>query len=197
MAKKENNFWTGIKTLILIICCFWVLSLFYTGVFNVEDVYKLRYPTNYAEYVTKYSAIYDVDEYLVYSIIRSESNYKEDVVSNKGAMGLMQIMPDTGKWVAEKLAIKNFTSQDLLDSEKNIMIGVWYFKYLLDKFNGELSLAIAAYNAGPTNVSKWLEQEEYSNDGLTLNNIPFEETKKYEKKIMNTYTMYKKIYLGI
>lgn len=197
MAKKKNNFWTGIKNLILIICCFWVLSLFYTGFLNVEDVYRLRYPTSYAEHVTKYSAMYDVDEYLVYSIIRSESNYKEDAVSNKGAMGLMQIMPDTGKWVAQKLEIKNFTSQDLLDSEKNIMIGVWYFKYLLDKFDGKLSLAVAAYNAGPTNVTKWLEQEEYSNDGETLHNIPFEETRKYEQKVMNTYTMYKKIYLGI
>ena len=197
MAKKKNNFWAGIKNLILIICCFWVLSLFYTGFLNVEDVYKLRYPISYAEYVSKYSNMYDVDEYLVYSIIRAESNYEEDAVSNKGAMGLMQIMPDTGKWVAEKLEIENFTPQDLLDSEKNIMIGVWYFKYLLDKFDGELSLAVTAYNAGPTNVNKWLSQKEYSNNGQTLITIPFEETRKYERKVMNAYTMYKKIYQGI
>ena len=158
---------------------------------------KVNYPIKYTSCVNKYTSEYKLDKTLVYAIIKCESSFNKNATSKVGAMGLMQIMPDTGKWVAEKLAIKNFTSQDLLDSEKNIMIGVWYFKYLLDKFNGELSLAIAAYNAGPTNVSKWLEQEEYSNDGLTLNNIPFEETKKYEKKVMNTYTMYKKIYLGI
>lgn len=195
--KKKNSFWDGIKNLILIICCFWILSLFYTGFLNVEDVYKLRYPTSYAEYVSKYSNLYNVDEYLVYSIIRAESNYEEDAVSNKGAMGLMQIMPDTGEWVAEKLEIENFTPQDLLDAEKNIMIGVWYFKYLLDKFDGELSLAITAYNAGPTNVNKWLSQKEYSDNGKTLSMIPFEETRKYERKVMNAYTMYNKIYQGI
>ena len=197
MAKKKNTFWDGIKSLILIVCCFWVLSFFYKGYLNVEDIYKLRYPTSYAEHVSKYAAMYDVDEYLVYSIIRAESNYKNDAISNKGAMGLMQIMPDTGEWVAEKLKLENFTPEDLLDSEKNIMIGVWYFKYLLDKFDGKLSLAVTAYNAGPTNVNKWLSQKEYSDNGEMLNTIPFEETRKYEKKVMNNYTMYKKIYEGI
>lgn len=197
MTKKKNNFWTGIKNLILIIACFWVLSVFYKGFLNVEDVYKLRYPTEYEEFVLKYSNMYDVDEYLVYSIIRSESNYTKDAVSNKGAIGLMQIMPDTGMWVAEKLKIENFTSEDLFDTEKNIMIGVWYFKYLLDKFNGEVSLAVTAYNAGPTNVNKWLSQKEYSDNGQQLNVIPFEETRKYEQKVMNTYAMYKRIYQGV
>lgn len=197
MAKKKNNFWTGIKNLILIIACFWVLSVFYKGFLNVEDVYKLRYPTEYEEFVLKYSNMYDVDEYLVYSIIRSESNYTKDAVSKKGAIGLMQIMPDTGMWVAEKLEIENFTSEDLFDTEKNIMIGVWYFKYLLDKFNGEVSLAVTAYNAGPTNVNKWLSQKEYSDNGQQLNVIPFEETRKYEQKVMNTYAMYKRIYQGV
>ncbi len=197
MAKKKNSFWTGIKNLILIIGCFCILSVFYKGFLNVEDVYKLRYPTDYEEFVLKYSDMYDVDEYLVYSIIRSESNYTKDAVSNKGAIGLMQIMPDTGMWVAEKLKIENFTPEDLFDTEKNIMIGVWYFKYLLDKFNGEVSLAVAAYNAGPTNVNKWLSQEEYSEDGQQLDVIPFEETRKYEQKVMNNYAMYKRIYQGV
>ena len=197
MAKKKSNFWTGIKNLALIIICFGVLSVFYKGFLNVEDVYKLRYPTEYEDIVLKYSDMYGVDQYLVYSIIRSESNYTENAVSNKGAIGLMQIMPDTGSWVAEKLKIENFTSEDLFDTEKNIMIGVWYFKYLLDKFDGEISLAVAAYNAGPTNVNKWLSQKEYSENGDKLNVIPFEETRKYEEKVMNTYAMYKRIYQGV
>ena len=197
MAKKKSNFWTGIKNLALITICFGILSVFYKGFLNVEDVYKLRYPTEYEDIVLKYSDMYGVDQYLVYSIIRSESNYTKNAVSNKGAIGLMQIMPDTGSWVAEKLKLENFTSEDLFDTEKNIMIGVWYFKYLLDKFDGEISLAVAAYNAGPTNVNKWLSQKEYSENGDKLNVIPFEETRKYEEKVMNTYAMYKRIYQGV
>ena len=74
------------------------------------------------------------------------------------------------------------------------MMGVWYFKYLLERFDGDVTVAIAAYNAGPTNAAKWLKREDLSSDGRTLSEIPFEETKKYEQKIMSAYEMYRKIY---
>ena len=120
----------------------------------------------------------------------------ENAVSKKGAIGLMQIMPDTGLWIAEKLKLENFQKEDLFDIEKNIMIGVWYVGYLADKFDGNLINTIAAYNAGPTNVSKWLGEPEFSCDGKNLSDIPFSETKKYSEKVNNAYDMYIKIYAG-
>jgi len=106
----------------------------------------------------------------------------------------MQIMPETGEWIAEKINLDNFTKEDLFDCEKNIMMGVWYISYLSDRFNGNLDNTIAAYNAGPTNVSKWLLEKEFSLDGENLTDIPFEETKKYREKVNNAYNMYLKIY---
>lgn len=144
--------------------------------------------------VEKYCDLYDVDKYLVQSIIRTESFFDEKAISSKGAIGLMQIMPDTGVWVAEKLKLENFTTEDLFDSEKNIMIGVWYINYLSDKFDGNMNNVIVAYNAGPTNVSKWLAEKNFSSDGENLSDIPFEETKKYKDKVNNAYQMYLKIY---
>lgn len=194
MAKKKNNFFYALTNLFLIFICFAVLYFAYTRIINIDDIYKNRYPTKYEEFVLKYAEKYDTDKYLVYAIIRTESYFDPDAVSKKGAVGLMQIMPETGKWAAEKLKIENFSEEDLLDAEKNIMIGVWYFKYLTDKFDGDMRLAVSAYNAGPTNVNRWLGDEEHSTDGVTLTNIPFEETKNYERKIMNAYDMYKRIY---
>lgn len=74
------------------------------------------------------------------------------------------------------------------------MMGVWYISYLSNKFNGNINNAIAAYNAGPTNVSKWLSEKDFSADGENLTTIPFEETRKYQKKVNNAYDMYIKLY---
>jgi len=106
----------------------------------------------------------------------------------------MQIMPETADWIAWKLNLENFSEEDLFDSEKNIMMGVWYISYLSNKFDGNINNMIAAYNAGPTNVTKWLLEKDFSNDGKNLTDIPFEETKKYSKKVSNAYDMYIKIY---
>lgn len=189
--KKTGNLFINIFLLIIFGA---LLFLMYSGLISMEDIYKNRYPLGYKEIVEKYAKENDIDKYLIYSVIRAESKFDPNAVSIKEAMGLMQIMPETGAWIAEKLKIENFSKEDLFDPQKNIMMGVWYFKYLLDKFDGETRVAIAAYNAGPANAQKWLEREDLSEDGKTLYDIPFSETKKYEKRIMNNYTMYKKLY---
>lgn len=192
--RKKHGFLYGIWNLFLISICVLVIVGLYDYFISSNRLYKKRYPIMYDEIISKYCLDYDVDKYLVHSIIRTESFFKEDAISNKGAIGLMQIMPDTASWVASELKLENFSKEDLFDCEKNIMIGVWYLDYLLNRFEGNVDTAIAAYNAGPTNVSKWLSQKELSSDGNNLIDIPFSETKKYREKVNYAYDMYLNLY---
>lgn len=192
--RKKHSFFYGLWNLFLIVICVFGIVAFYDYFIASNKLYKNRYPIMYDNIVSKYCSDYDVDKYLVHSIIRTESFFKSDAVSNKGAIGLMQIMPETGSWIAEELNLENFSKEDLFDSEKNIMIGVWYLDYLMDRFGGNVETVIAAYNAGPTNVSKWLTQDELSLDGENLIDIPFSETKKYREKVSNAYNIYLNLY---
>ncbi len=138
-------------------------------------------PRKYDEIIDKYAKKYNLEKELVYAVINAESRFDGKAVSNKGAIGLMQIMPDTGKWLANKIEMENFTEDMLYEVQVNIELGCYYLSYLLDKFKDE-RLALCAYNAGSTNVYKWLDNDKYSLDGY-IHTIPFEETNKYVKKI--------------
>ncbi len=173
-----------------VIFAFLIYYLFYINI----DIKMARFPIKYEEAVTKYSQIYELDPYMVYSIIKVESSFDEKAESNKGARGLMQITPSTGEWIAEKLKIKEFDSDDLFLPEINIMMGTWYFNYLTEKFDNDITLAIAAYNAGPGNVQNWLNDEDISHNGEELNRIPYRETENYVKKFNNAYEQYKELY---
>lgn len=197
MAKRKKGCIYGFFNSISVLFCLAFIIFIFVYIFNTDTFYRNRYPLLHSEIIEEYCALYNVDKYLVHSIIRTESFYDENAVSSKGALGLMQIMPDTGAWIAEKLNLENFTKEDLFDSEKNIMMGVWYIGYLSDRFNGNFDNMIAAYNAGPTNVSKWLAEKTLSSDGENLTDIPFEETKKYKEKVSNAYEMYLKIYSNV
>lgn len=147
------------------------------------------YPMKNLEIIEKYSTEYKVDDYLVASIINVESHFNSEVISSKGAIGLMQLLPSTAEWVAGKLKIQ-FVAQDLLDPEINIKIGSYYLAYLIDYF-GDVELAICAYNAGQGNVKKWLSNKDFSLDGVSLKEIPFSETKNYLKKVKQNIEIYK------
>lgn len=170
--------------------------LYYFFYLNV-DIKMARFPIKHEETVTKYAENYELDPLMVYSIIKIESSFNENAESNKGARGLMQITPSTGEWIAEKLKIEKFDSNDLFLPETNIMMGTWYFNYLIEKFDNDINLAIAAYNAGPGNVQNWLNNENISYNGEELNKIPYKETENYIKKFNNTYEQYKELYENI
>lgn len=181
------------KLISLVIFCVLLVVIYKMVTSGIDSVYKAMYPIKYSEYVMKYSSQYEVDPYLIYAIIRTESGFKEDAQSNKDAFGLMQIIPSTGEEVAKKLKMKDYTQDNLVNPETNIKIGTWYIKYLIGKFNGDWDLAIAAYNAGMGKVREWLANPEYSPEGKLVN-IPFPETDGYLKKVTKSYNMYKKIY---
>ena len=155
-------------------------------------VFKILYPLRYEEYIIEYSNKYELDKYLVMSLIKAESNYIYDAHSGF-ARGLMQITDDTALWISEKLDT-DFKYEDLNNPQININMGCYYLKYLTDYYKGNTSLALAAYNAGMGNVNRWLSDSRYSKTGNTLDYIPFPETEKYVEKVNKGINIYKKLY---
>ena len=170
-----------------------LLAIFATVAFLcIDDIEKLFYQREFAEYVAKYSNEFDVPEALVYAVIRTESNFDPEARSSVGAIGLMQLMPDTLDWLA-RLLDEEAPTGEITDPETNIKYGTYYLRHLYDRF-GNWDTAIAAYNAGHGRVALWLKNSEYSDDGITLKKIPFEETRNYVNKVTGNYNTYKKLY---
>jgi len=129
----------------------------------------------------------------VASVIMAESSYREDAVSSVDARGLMQIMPDTGAWIAGKFD-ETLTENSLFDPEINIRYGCWYLGYLVRRFDGDIRCAAAAYHQGQGRVDEWLANPEYSADGRTLSRIPSAATETYVNRILKYYEEYEEIY---
>ena len=174
---------------------FLVIVLIIVGILFLSKDYILKkiYKIEYKEYVEKYSDEYNVDKFLVYSIIKIESNFNEGALSNKGACGLMQLMDKTAKEVAENLVMDYESGTTLYNPEKNIKLGIAYFSFLKKIYNKD-EVALAAYNAGSGNVDKWIKEGIIKEDGSDIENIPFKETNMYVRKILNNYEVYKKLY---
>lgn len=147
-------------------------------------------PLSYQEEVEQYAKQYGVAPSLVYAVIFCESRFSPEAVSHAGAKGLMQIQDDTAYWVAEQIPEMDVESMDIFDAKTNIHIGCYYLGWLLDKFQGVEPTSLAGYNAGHNAVAKWLQDEEKSRDGVTLDEIPYEETETYVKKVMFMQKVY-------
>lgn len=147
------------------------------------------FPVAYSEYIVKYSAKNDLDPYLVMAVIKTESNFVPEARSAY-AGGLMQLTEETASWVAKRLDIESY---DYMDPETNVKFGCYYLKHLINEYKN-IDTALAAYNGGMGNVTKWLGDERYSDDGKTLKYIPFPETRNYVVKVNNNWENYKKLY---
>lgn len=153
-----------------------------------------NYPTAYTDLIAKYAEKYELDPYLVQSVMRCESSNDPNAQSGAGAMGLMQIMPDTGEWIAHKIDPELAYSLDMLyDPEHSIEYGCWYLRFLSDRFDGDVMQMIAAYNAGHGSVEDWLSDPRFSQDG-ELTTIPFEDTARYYQNVMTAYENYTALY---
>lgn len=160
-----------------------------------EWLSKKMYPIKYSEIIVEHSNKYDVDPHLIAAVIRVESNFQTGRESRKGAVGLMQLMPTTADWIIEKAKLKHITPEKLLHNpEMNIELGSWYLNHLLTQFDNDIIVAVAAYNAGPGNVSKWLEEKTWSGEFATVDDIPFGETRSYVQKVVYYYNKYKELY---
>lgn len=166
----------------------------FVGIINSTWFLKLFYPTPYEEIVRAAGEKYDLDPYLIYAVIKVESKFDEKIQSPKGARGLMQVMPETARWISQELKYENFHNDMIYEPQHNIMMGSWYIRYLLKQFNGNMITALAAYNGGETNVKKWVTNGTWSGNFNDLGDIPFKETRNYVYKVMMDYSTYKDLY---
>ena len=159
--------------------------------------YRYRYPVPYFDTIHHYALRYEVPLELALAIMRTESGFRPDVVSNVGAVGLMQIMPMTGKKIAARLGeADTFRQADLYDPETSIRYGLWYLGELLKKFQGQWPLAIASYNGGPHNVERWLADNRHLSWDAFVESIPFSQTRNYVKKVLKVASTYRYLYAG-
>ncbi len=150
------------------------------------------YPRLYQDIVSKYSAEYNVPEQIIFATIKNESNFNPNAVSYAGAIGLMQLMPETFEWIISDMLGETIIGKNAFDPDTNIKCGTYMLSWLYKKFE-DWTLVFAAYNAGIGNVQKWLSNNTYSSNGK-LTNIPFPETNKYVEKQINTTKIYDKLY---
>lgn len=176
------------------ITIFFIILILLISLIHVVKVPVLEkmYPMEYSQYVEKYSKQFEIDEKYIYAIIKAESNYNIEANSSKGAIGLMQLLPTTASEIAINLGI-DYKEEDLYNPEINIMIGTKYFANLLKIYDNTM-LALAAYNAGPGNVSRWIEKGCINQDGTDIENIPYKETSMYVRKIVQNYRIYEELY---
>ena len=194
--SKNTNKRTASGISLYVILAILVFSIAFGIIFDVisRKAEHHVYPRKYSEHVIKYAEDFGVPESIVYAVIKTESDFDRNAVSSADtpAIGLMQLTEETYDWVATKLK-ESPSAFAIYDPETNIRYGVWYLSYLYGRFEN-WDTAFAAYNAGPGNVSKWLKDPEYSDDGETLKYIPFKETRNYVKKVNDAKAEYESLY---
>ncbi len=157
----------------------------------------LKYPVAFTTMITEHACGSGLDAELVLAVIREESRFDPEAVSRSGALGLMQLMPTTGKWAALKTEIGAIEDADLFDPEINITMGCWYLHYLMDRFDGSIADALAAYNAGASRMSRWRKQFRPLEDPVAaIEMIGVRETRHYVKRVLDAVTAYRILYIN-
>ena len=131
---------------------------------------------------------------LAHALIKQESRYQPQIVSKVGAIGLMQLMPYTARAVARDLKLKSPEVKDLMQPEINIKLGVKYMEDVFQSFNNNMIYAIGSYNAGPVALKRWVKKDPNKDPDEFIEDIPYQETKGYVKKVLMNYWIYKKLY---
>ncbi|MBR8830281.1 MAG: Cell division coordinator CpoB [Chroococcopsis gigantea SAG 12.99] len=156
-----------------------------------NEYWNALYPFPYYDLILQSSKQRQLNPLLVTALIRQESRFEKDIRSPVGAVGLMQVMPDTGKFIAKQTNVKDYS---LTDPEDNISFGTWYLDYTHDKYKNNSLLAVASYNAGPGNVGGWLKRFSTADEDEFVEQIPFKETKGYVESVFGNYWNYLQIY---
>jgi len=193
VEKGENE---RLKNKKILVCGLIILILIVFLIVFKNKIQRIFYPKSYEEFVSMYSDEYGVDENLIFAVIKAESNFQEDAVSHKDALGLMQIMKETAEDVARKYNIEidfNNSEREILNVQNNIKIGTKYLAVLLEKYKN-IEVAVAAYNAGIGTVDNWIEKGIIKSDGSDIENIPYKETNNYVRKILRNYKIYQDLY---
>lgn len=188
-TKRKMSFWKKLLLMILVLA-----SLSYFIWQNEDFQRKYLYPYDYQDTINFYADRYEVDRNLVASVILAESKFRQDATSVHGARGLMQIMPETGSWIATQIEDDSFSVDKLYNVNMNIKYGTWYLYELQTEFEGNEVLALAAYNAGRGNVYEWMEKYHWNINFKDYTKIPFPETREYVKRVLENKKHYNKLY---
>ena len=156
--------------------------------------WEALFPKAYWTDLRKYSLLNGLDPYLVASLIRQESEFNALALSRANAVGLMQLLPKTGKSVAKQVKLKGYSAPQLYTPAVNLQLGTRYFKDMVDKYNGQFEYALAAYNAGTDRVGDWLGQGHYRDPQEFVESIPFTETREYVQAILRNANVYRQLY---
>jgi soluble lytic murein transglycosylase len=156
--------------------------------------WEALFPKAYWTDLRKYSVLNGLDPYLVASLVRQESEFNALALSRANAVGLMQLLPNTGKTVAKQVKLKGYSAPQLYTPAVNLELGTRYFKEMVDKYNGQFEYALAAYNAGTDRVGDWLGQGHYRDPQEFVESIPFTETREYVQAILRNANVYRQLY---
>ena len=177
---------------IILIILIAVLTISAATIIGSKSILKSLYPIRYDEFVEVYAKENNLSPFFVYAVIKCESNFNKDAVSYADARGLMQLLPSSFDWLMTKTG-EDLPESMMFDPENSIKYVCYLYGMFVEEFESE-AVAVAAYHAGPGNVRKWLKDDEYSQDGKTLYEIPFSNTKTYVERVTRTKEIYEKLY---
>ena len=158
------------------------------------ELYRLLYPLYYTDHLQKHTTKYEIDPLFVAAMIREESRYNADIVSYAGAIGLMQIMPATGRELAGRLKIPRFNTKLLYNPDINIQMGTWYMKSLMNQFDNNHALVAGAYNGGPGRMRRWIKAKQIPDLDEFIEDIGIDQTRRHIKKVIDSYIIYQQLY---
>lgn len=161
-----------------------------------RSAWARRFPMAFADVLGPKARKYGVDPTLLWAFMTVESSYNPLAISRANARGLMQVMPQTGGLIADRMALRGFGHAHLFEPEVVLEMAAWYVDALLEKFNGQSPLAIAAYNAGPHRVAAWLRRKGGLPMDEFIEEIPYDEAREYTKKVIRHWGLYRRIYAG-
>jgi len=169
-----------------------ILALTWPGVHHA--VREIALPLRHEDIIRQQAAAKDLDPALIAAVIYAESRFRDGQRSAAGAEGLMQITTATAHEIARKSGGTEFVTGDLATPQVNISYGAWYLRYLMGRYAGNRTFALAAYNAGEGNVDRWIDRAEQRNEALTIAAIPFAETRGYVQTVLDARAQYRRSY---
>ncbi|MDD4085376.1 MAG: lytic transglycosylase domain-containing protein [Acidaminococcaceae bacterium] len=186
--KRKSRHWLHAALLVCILFAVWQVWR--------SDAVQMRfvYLWPYQEEIIEYSRKNKLDPFLVAAVVKNESRFRIEAKSKPGAMGLMQIMPETGEWIAREMGFSDFSTERLLEAETNIRMGCWYLSELEHEFGTNRVLMLSAYNAGRGVTRRWMEDFRWSPDFGNIEAIPYSDTREYVKNVLYDRGQYYKLY---
>jgi len=175
----------------------WFLFVFFLVLFwSAFTLIRYLYPFPYRQIIQQYAQENALSPYLLAAVVRVESRFQVRAYSSRGAIGLMQIMPDTGRWVARQMGWEDLDPDLLYDPATNLRLGSWYLDWLRQDFDGNLLAALAAYNGGRRHVKEWLASGLWDGSWAGISQIPFPETRNFVRRVVRDERIYRLLYSG-